>query len=274
MWPDVDEMVRILEAGVNIVTTAAFITGQSLGEDKRARIAAACERGRSSIFGTGISPGFVELLAMVMAGACDLIDKVTVSESADTTAYDSPATEIPVGFGRPIGDPELPAMTRHGTAVFGDAVCMVGDALGVDFDEVRCEAEYAKTTVDLDLGSWKIPAGGVAGVAASWQGRIGGKTIVELRVRWRKGFSLEPDWQLDPHAWVVEVQGRPTLTAKIEIMPPPDFQATSFQDFMVLGLILTAMPAVNAIPRVVTAPPGIVTYKDIPLPLPRGYVAR
>src|ERR1700722_19315570 len=31
MWIDVDELVRILSAGVNVVSTAAFITGQSQG---------------------------------------------------------------------------------------------------------------------------------------------------------------------------------------------------------------------------------------------------
>jgi hypothetical protein len=271
MWPDVGEIVRILDAGVNIASTAAFINGRSLGESARARIVEACKRGGSSIFGTGINPGFAELLAMVMAGICERIDKVSVTESADTTGYDSPATEVPVGWGRPIDDPALPAMTKQGTAVFGDAVCMLGDALGVEFDEVRCETEYAKTTIDLDLGSWTIPAGGVAGVDARWQGRVGGRTVVELRVRWRKGQSLEPDWKLEPHLYVVEVQGRPTITTKIEILPPPDFQATTFEEFMALGMILTAMPAVNAIPQVVAAPPGIITYTDIPLPLPRGW---
>jgi 2,4-diaminopentanoate dehydrogenase len=44
------------------------------------------------------------------------------------------------------------------------------------------------------------------------------------------------------------------------------------EEFMVLGHILTALPVVNAIPAVVAAPSGIVTYGDIPLPLPRGYV--
>ena len=29
MWPSVDELVRILEAGVNVVTTAAFINGRA-----------------------------------------------------------------------------------------------------------------------------------------------------------------------------------------------------------------------------------------------------
>ena len=44
MWPDVDELVRILEAGVNVVSTAAFINGRGLGAD-RDRIVDACERG-------------------------------------------------------------------------------------------------------------------------------------------------------------------------------------------------------------------------------------
>jgi hypothetical protein len=30
-WPDVDELVRILESGTNVVATAAFITGHALG---------------------------------------------------------------------------------------------------------------------------------------------------------------------------------------------------------------------------------------------------
>jgi hypothetical protein len=268
MWPDVDELVRILEAGVNVVSTAAFVTGQNLGPD-RERIVEACRNGSSTMFGTGVSPGFAELLAIVTASICDRVDKVTVSEAADTTLYDSPTTEIPAGFGRPIGDPELPAMTAQGTAVFGEAVALVADALGVELDEIVCEAEYAQTTEDLDLGSWKIEAGCVAGLAASWQGRVGGRTIVDLNVRWKKGQTLEPSWAIED-GWVIHVDGRPTVTTKIGFLPPPDFEATTFQDFMVLGMIMTAMPAIYAIPRVVDAPPGIVTYVDLPLVLPRG----
>src|SRR3954452_6737135 len=94
MWRDVDELVRILEAGVNVVSTAAFINGRGLGAD-RDRIAEACARGGSSMFGTGISPGWIELLAIVSANICDRIDKVTINEASDTTLYDSPATELP-----------------------------------------------------------------------------------------------------------------------------------------------------------------------------------
>lgn len=35
---------------------------------------------------------------------------------------------------------------------------------------------------------------------------------------------------------------------------------------------MTAMPAINAIPRVVPVPSRIVGYTDLPLPLPRGLV--
>jgi 4-hydroxy-tetrahydrodipicolinate reductase len=268
MWPDVDELVRILEAGVNVVSTAAFVTGENLGAG-RDRIAAACKKGKSTMFGTGVSPGFAELLAIVTASICDRVDKVTVSEAADTTLYDSPTTEIPAGFGRPIDDPDLPSMTAQGTAVFGEAVALVADALGVELDEIVCEAEYAQTTEDLDLGSWTISKGCVAGLAASWQGRVGGRTIVDLNVRWKKGPTLEPNWEIED-GWVIQIDGRPTVTTKIGFLPPPDFEATTFQDFMVLGMIMTAMPAVYAIPRVVDAAPGIVTYVDLPLVLPRG----
>jgi hypothetical protein len=270
MWQNVDELVRILESGINVVSTAAFINGRGLGAD-RDRIVDACQRGQSSMFGTGISPGFVELIAIATAGICDRIDKITIAEAADTTLYDSPATERPAGFARPINDPELPAMTAKGTAVFGEAVALVGDALGIELDEIVCEAEYAQTTEDLVLESWTIPAGCVAGVAASWQGRVNGRTVVELTVRWKKGSTLEPDWPIN-EGHVIEVAGQPTVRTTLQYLPPPDFQATTIAEFMVLGLIITALPAINAIPLVVEAPPGIVTYNDLPLPLPRGWV--
>jgi 4-hydroxy-tetrahydrodipicolinate reductase len=270
MWPSIDELVRILGAGVNVVTTAAFINGRRLGAD-RTRLADACARGGSSLFGTGISPGWAELLGVVLAGISNRIDKVTISEAAHTALYDSPDTERPAGFGRPIGTPDLQKMTAEGTAVFGEAVAMVADALGVELDEIVCTAEHAQTPTDLDLGSWRIAAGCVAGVAASWQGRTGGRTIVELNVRWKKAPVLEPDWKIED-GYVIEVQGLPTVRATLQLLPPPDFQAKGLADFMVLGHIMTAMPAVNAIPAVVAAPPGIVSYPDLALPLPRGWV--
>ena len=270
MWPNVDELVRILESSVTVVSTAAFINGRALGDD-RGRIEDACTRGGVSMFGTGISPGLVELVGITVANLCDRVDKITINEGSDTTLYDSPDTERPCGFGRPLDDPDLPGMAARGTAVFGEAVALVADALGVELDEIVCVPEYARTTEDVVMDSWTIPAGHVAGVAASWQGRVKGRSVVELNVRWKKGQTLDPEWTIE-EGHVIVVDGRPTVRAKLEYLPPPDFEANTFADFMVLGMIMTAMPAVNAIPYVVAAPPGIVTYNDLPVPLPRGLV--
>jgi hypothetical protein len=267
-WPSVDELVRILEAGTNVVATAGFITGHALGRD---RLQAACEKGGSSLFGSGMNPGFANLLGLVSAGICDRVDKITILESVDSTGYDSPDTEQSVGFGQPIDHPGLQEQVASATAVFGDGVWMMAEALGVTLDEVRCDAEFAQTTADLDLGSWTLKAGCVAGVAASWKGLVGDRVVIDLKVMWRKGRTLEPDWKVE-HGYVVDIQGMPNVRTKLTISPPADFIAHSMIDYMVLGMVITALPAVNAIPAVCDAAPGIVTYAHLPLIASRGFV--
>jgi hypothetical protein len=273
MWINVDELVRILESGVNVVASASFITGHNLGDDRH-RLASACEKGGATLFGSGVSPGFAELLAIVAATACDRVDKITIAESADTTLYDSPDTERPTGFGTAIDDPNLEPMAANGTAVFAEAVQLVADSLGVELDEIKCVSEYAQTTEDLAMASWTIPAGHVAGVYASWQGIVGGRTVVDINVRWKKGTTLEPDWQLDGDGWKITIDGRPTVNMAVGFLPPQDMieNAKTLEDFFVLGHIMTAMPPIHAIPAVVAAAPGIATYTDLQLPQARGVV--
>jgi hypothetical protein len=268
MWQDVDELVRILSAGVNVVSTAAFITGHSIGTG-RDRIADACQQGGSTMFGSGISPGYLHLLAIMSTGICDRIDKISLSECGDATNYDSPETELPVGFGRPLGDPNLPEMTRNGTAVFEDGLRMIASALGVTLDEVRCEAAYAKTTADVVMDSWTIEAGCVAAITGTWSGIVDGRTVIEHSFLWKKGYTLEPDWPLGD-TFLIEVHGRPTL--RLTMQPHPPTEATLGPP-VGLGMIMTAMPAINAIPVVVDARPGILTYADMALPAPRGVVS-
>ena len=78
--------------------------------------------------------------------------------------------------------------------------------------------------------------------------------------------------KIDQDGWVIQVDGRPSVRTTVAFLPPPDFQAETIADFMTLGHIMTAMPTINAIPAVVAAAPGIATYNDLPLTLPRGVV--
>ena len=273
MFANVDEMVRVLRAGINVVTTSEFITGRQLGPD-RDRIVEACATGGSTIFGSGINPGFIQLLAIVTAGIADRVDRICVVESFDTTIYNSPATEIPMGFGCPIDQPDLHAVTEKGSGIFREAVQIVAEALGAEIDEYRCEVDYAQTTEDLLLpGDWTIKKGCVAGIDLRWKGISAGREIAEMRAVWTKGQSLDPAWSTN-FGYTVTVEGRPTIKSTLSFEPPPDFQAESLEDYIMLGLTITAMPPITAIPAVVAASPGIATYTNLPLLLPRGVLAR
>jgi len=154
MWSNVDDLVTILEAGVNVVTTAAFITGHQ-------------------------------------------------------------------------------AMTAAGTSVFRDAVQLLADGLGVELDDIRCSAEYSQTTEDLHLpGDWTIERGCVAGIVVRWQGYVGERDVIEIRMPWRKGQTLEPDIPMEQMGYEVEIKGPPTITTKVDLLPPADFAAETLADFM------------------------------------------
>lgn len=272
MFANVDELLRILGSGINVVTTSEFITGHVMGAD-RDRVAEACERGGSTIFGSGINPGFIQLFAIVTAGISDRVDRISILESFDTTIYNSPATEIPMGFGYPIDQPDLPQITEKGAAIFSEAVLLVAGALGVELDEVRCVPAYAQTTEDLELpGDWTIKKGCVAGIDVRWTGILDGREIIEVRGVWTKGQTLEPAWSTD-FGYTITVEGRPTIKSTLSFEPPADFVFETIDDFIMLGLTITAMPAITAIPAVVAAPPGIATYNDLPLLLPRGVLS-
>jgi hypothetical protein len=269
MFADVHHLVRILEAGVNVVTTSEFITGHRLGDGRR-RIAQACELGGSTIFGSGLNPGFIQLFAIVSAGLSDRVDRISIVEMFDTTIYNSPETEKVMGFGYPIDHPKLLAVTEEGSGIFREAVLVVADALGVELDDIRCEAAYARATEDIQLpGDWVIAQGCVAGIDVSWKGFVGERDVVEVRGVWTKGQALEPTWTMG-FGYNITVEGRPTIKTTLAFEPPPDFVAETIEEYILLGLTITAVPAITAIPAVVAAPPGIATYNDLPLLLPRG----
>jgi 4-hydroxy-tetrahydrodipicolinate reductase len=93
--------------------------------------------------------------------------------------------------------------------------------------------------------------------------------VFEHRSRLIKGATLDPDWSSDLQGgWTVEVTGRPDVRAAVRL----SFDISSMEEFTGLGLVATAMPAVNAIRNVVAARPGIVTYLDVDVATARGFV--
>lgn len=252
VW-SIDDMCALLEAGINIVSTANFITGRSFGEEARQRLDAAARQGGVSLFGTGINPGQANALALVVSAACGTIHHVMVREAVDATSYASRDTWVSLGFGGPADAPGLGAKVRERSLVFEDTVEMMAQALKVEIDaEIGFRIEYATATEDLHLGYMDIEKGMVCGLSMTYSGMVAGVSVIDLQLIWRIGYAMTPDWKVE--GYVIEIEGNPGLRANFRTTGDP----TS-------GGLTTAMNAVNAIPAVCGARPGIVTVNDLPV---------
>lgn len=261
---DADEAARILRAGINVVTTAEFLTGTGIGAEATATISEAARAGGATIFGSGVNPGFAELFAGVCAGLSRSVRKITLTESVDVTMFaDDPNFEA-VGWGRPGDDPGHADDVRAATNVFADALDVLASMVGLDLDERRCTVEFAHATEGLDIPGMVIPSGHVAGIQVTWDGIVDGEARLSVCQRWVIGDRIDPPWTVEL-GYVVEVDGDPQVRAKLDLWPDGDLAGMGVDEFRDLGMRITAVPVVQAIPAVCAAAPGIRTYADLPL---------
>lgn len=277
VWPDFDLYERVLEAGINVVTTADWVTGhhrdanhphpddhRHSGRTPSQVLEDACRRGNATYYGTGMNPGLAQILTIVHS--CDVadIEKVTCTESVDVSCHHSVDTWQNCGFGAPADDPEVPRKLELGTRVFEDGVRLMADALGLELDEVAFECELGATTKDVDLGWFRLPAGSVGGAAFRYVGKVGGTPRVELALEWQMTPHTEPKWDIQG-CYITRIDGDPVIYSKHMILPKPGTDFASPESFAAIGMTVTGMPALNAIRAVVEAPAGCITSADLPL---------
>ncbi len=175
VFPDEDLYVQVLEAGINIVTTADWITGfhrdtnhpHHSGRKVSEVIAEACAKGGATFYGTGMNPGLAQILGIVHTADVAEIENVTVTESVDVSCHHSVDTWKAVGYGLPVDDPSIPDSLYKYTAVFADSVYLMADAFDLELDEVTFSYELGACTKDVDLGWYQLPAGHWAAAASS-----------------------------------------------------------------------------------------------------------
>jgi hypothetical protein len=134
---------------------------------------------------------------------------------------------------------------------------MMADALAITLDEVVYTSEFGLAQEDIDLGWMQMAKGTVCGLRGAWQGLVGGKPVLEIGLTWRLGTPMEPDWPVaDGHTIEIDGVSRVRIVHHVDHSADPD-DNDAMSD--------TANPAVNAIPAVVAAPPGLVTVAELPL---------
>lgn len=257
---DLDHFCRLLAGGKHVVTTVGYMYPQVYGAAVMDRLEAACAQGGTVFHGTGANPGwFGDLLPLLMSGLSLRVDRITVQEISNFQFYPSPEIMFDMmNFGRTQAEFEA-AAERHRTwldGLFTEAVQMVADGLGAAVDAVSSNMETWLTDVDLDTAAGTVGAGTVAGQRWRWEALLDGTPLVEQETVWRMHGDAAPDW---PHGdWSITVAGDPDMHVSL----PHSWNRN------VLGS--TGAHAINAIPYLVDAEPGVRTFLDLPLIAGRG----
>jgi hypothetical protein len=258
---DLDEMSRLLRAGINIVTTSEFITGRAFDAAQVEELRKAAIEGQASVFGSGINPGFVEYLLAAASSPCSEVSLVRVIESYDLSMMAFEANQDDLGWGRPKGDPTHASDLRAAIFEFEDALDLVAQLFKVPLDDYRYDVNFAHATRRVEVEGRDVPAGSVAGIEVTWTGVTGGRDFVELVARWCLTVDLDVPMEV-LHGYHLQVVGNPSIDVRLNVTPTQG--ESTVQDLLDMGRRITGQPALNAIPAVVAAAPGIVTYADLP----------
>lgn len=254
---DVADFCRLLAAGTNVITTVGYMYPAVHGSQLVDRLEAACRAGGSTFHGTGANPGwFGDVLPLTMSALSLRVDRIAVQEISNFQHYPSPEIMFEMmNFGRtPEEFAARAARHRHWLdGLFTEAVTMVAVGLGAEgrIEQVRSEMETWVADADLETAAGTVSAGTVAGQRWRWSAVVDGRPLVEQETVWRMHADAAPQWPVGD--WSIRIDGDP----RMQVSLPHSWNRD------VLGS--TAAHALNAIPYVVEAAPGIATFLDLPL---------
>ncbi|MFK0157646.1 dihydrodipicolinate reductase [Streptomyces sp. NPDC090493] len=256
---DVDEVCRLLASGANVVTTRGeFHHPGSMDPVVRGRVEEACARGGSSIHSTGSSPGFItEAVPLVLTSLARRLDGLTIDEYADLSQRPSPELLFGVmGFGLAPAAFDERRLSGARTS-FGPSLRLVADALGLPLDSLEASGELATARRPVRIAAGELAVGTVAAQRLVVTGVRAGRPLLRFRATWYCTRDLDPAWDLGDTGWHLSVEGDAPLQVGIRLPVPLDRMAE-------VSPAYTANRAVNAVPVVCEAAPGIRTTLDLP----------
>jgi len=270
----IDDVVRCLASGANVVTTAIYplLHPPSAPDDLKARIRDACVAGGgTSIFVSGIDPGWaVDLLPLVLSGVAGRIDQIRCREIFNYATYDQPdAVRNLIGFGRSLD--ETPPMLYPASLdmIWGATVRTLADGLGVVLEDIRQVIERRPLERTIDTPEMGVFEKGTQGAFRfEVQGIVRGEPKLVCEHITRIDDEIAPDWPRPPAgqrgSYAVIVEGDPRFEVAIMLHGAGGGSPAEAGNATAVGRIVQAIPAVCA------APAGVVGPLDLPLVTGRG----
>jgi len=263
---ELDEVVALLEAGTNVVTTRGelFAGGVRLTDEDRFRVLDACARGNASIYATGSSPGFItDALPLALLSMQRRVESVEIEEFANLSRRDSPHLLFELmGFGRPVESFDA-RRSSFLLGEFGPPLGVLAEAAGRPVDGWTATGEVAAAREATTLVAGELAAGSIAAQRTTIVGRSEGDDVIRFSVNWYCTTDVEPAWDLRPTGWRVRVRGDAPFDVELPFPIPVD-------DLGAHTPAYTANRPVNAVPYVCDARPGILTTADLPPITPAG----
>lgn len=236
----------VLKARVPLVTTTEELSYPVRRHAALAKkIDAMARKAKVAVLSTGVNPGFVmDALPIAITAACERVESVTVNRVQDARTRRLPFQQkIGAGLTREQFDREVKrGSIRH--VGFAESITMIADALGWQLDRITDEvkAKIAEATVSSEFLA--VDAGYVSGIIQDGVGYRHQTPVIRLHLEAYLGAPEPYD--------SVHIEGTPRLDMKFAGGVPGD--------------VATVSIVVNSIPKVIDAPPGLQTMRQLPLP--------
>jgi 4-hydroxy-tetrahydrodipicolinate reductase len=239
-----DQILEILEAGVDIVSTAEELSFPWLAHPQEgAAIDAAAKRAGKTVLSTGINPGFLmDSLPLTLTALCQRVDHIEISRIQNASLRRGPF-QAKIGSGMTVKEFQAKMDAgRMGHVGLPESVGMVFHTLGKKLVryESAVEPVVADTRVKTDY--FDVEPGRVKGLKQVARGFTDAGEFMTLIFIAALDMPREAD--------TIAITGKPNLEATLK--------GTN-------GDIGTVAIAVNAIRRVKEAPPGLLTMRDVPI---------
>jgi len=237
------QLKMLLERDAHVVSTCEELSFP-LDAEIRADLQHVARAHNVTLLGTGVNPGFVmDKLPLTVTSVCQRVDSVQIIRIQNASTRREPL-QRKVGAGMSVEEFRT-AVDAGKIKHMGlrESLMLVGNGLGIEFDSVTDEViEPIVAQREIVTQYLRVEPGQVAGVHQTIEGR--GRIPVSLELRMYVGAE-------DIAADRVIVKGIPDVEMEIK--------------GGVHGDRATAAMVVNAIPRVVSARPGVLTMDDIPI---------